>query len=170
VERIGYLGSTLGADGTAVVGALHDYVRTTVSGEWAATYNRLADPAALAALGALERQVVRLNTECRAGTRPLPCLGDVIADSLLRSVEDLHDARTVRLSTAGNFGSPVRWSLLLAMAFVSFLAVALIHADRPLAATVGSLVSAPTWRWRCRWSRSTSSRTRGSTRSIRRRC
>jgi len=140
IERIAYVSTGLGAEAAPILAALRTYVRTTVDGEWRATQNRRSDPAALGALGALEQTIVRLNSDCRGGVRPPPCVGDAIADSLLRATEDLHDGRTVRLATASNFGNPVRWSMLMAMALVSFVAVALIHADRPLNATVGSIL------------------------------
>jgi hypothetical protein len=115
-------------------------VRATVDGEWIAQRNRRADPAALAALGALERTVVLAHAACADGARPRPCVGDVVANALMGSIEDLHEGRTVRLAKAGAAGNPLRWAVLMAMTFVSFVSVALIHVDRPRTANVGSLV------------------------------
>lgn len=140
IERIGYTSRSLGDEGAPIAAALRTYVQATVSGEWIAQGNRRAHAPALDALGELERTVVRAHVDCTRGTRPPPCVGDVLADSLLRAIEDLHEARTLRLATAGTAGNPLRWSMLLAMAYVSFVAVALIHVDRPATAVVGSIV------------------------------
>lgn len=68
--------------------------------EWSADRNRVASPAAAAALDAMESMVWEARTQRHIDT--------AVADVMLRAVDALETARTKRLGLASDVGDGVR--------------------------------------------------------------
>ena len=125
LERLAHVTTLLHPQPAAVLVPLRVYLEASLHDEWRGSLNRHAAPAAAAALRAMEDAV--WSAHAKAGL-DLP-----VADLLVRTLGDLEGARAGRLAIGRDYGDDMKWSLLFALAFLSLVAVAMVHADRPRA-------------------------------------
>lgn len=105
--------------------ALQRYVQAIVRDEWS-RHNREPSAAADAALREIQGALVRLD-----GTVPAASQAQ-----LFRLLEDIVRARAERLWIGAHFVDPDSWLVVLALGFLTHLALASVHIDKPGAARI----------------------------------
>ena len=104
---------------------LHAYVRYVFKDEWR-SHNRLPSQRADDALRDLQSQVLSASLT----------LPTAVATQLNGLLNDVADTRSDRLWLGGNFVSMISWWGVLALGFLTSLAIAAVHLDRPKAGAV----------------------------------
>lgn len=127
IQRYVTLAGVAAPDVPGALAAVERYRRAVIEEEWEATRNQRAAPAAEAALGDMWRAAASLP---RAGVPP------GATAHLLSVVEDIEQARAVRLAIGADHGGSNAWATALVLCLFSYLAIATVHLDRPAAARV----------------------------------
>ncbi|MGJ0453057.1 MAG: hypothetical protein ACR65T_07510 [Methylocystis sp.] len=99
--------------------AVRDYVETAVGLEWKTMEDGKESPETEAALNRLTRAVASARIE--------PAFQRALVDTVMR----LRSAREQRLAIAGAFPDDRKWAAVIIIAFITQIALAIVHLDRP---------------------------------------
>ncbi len=113
------LSSNNGIDSDGVLSAIHEYVEAVVGLEWQAMEEGSQSPETEAALNKLNAAV--------NGAK----IGPSFQRALIDAVIGLRSARDQRLAIAGAFSDDRKWAAVLIIAFITQIALAATHLDRP---------------------------------------
>lgn len=113
------LSSNHGIDADVILRAIHEYVEAVVGLEWQAMEDGNQSPEAEAALNRLTSTV--------SGAKIEPAFQRALLDAVIR----LRSARDQRLAIAGAFPDDRKWAAVLIIAFITQIALAVTHLDRP---------------------------------------
>ncbi|MGD9658823.1 MAG: hypothetical protein AB7U61_14500 [Methylocystis sp.] len=119
LTTLSVLSSNHGIDADKILGAIHEYVEAVVGLEWRAMENGEESPEAEAALNSLTRAI--------SGAKIAPAFQRALLDAVIR----LRSARDQRLAIAGAFPDDREWAAVLIIAFITQIALAATHLDRP---------------------------------------
>lgn len=122
-----------GLDPDDIPRAVRDYVETAVGLEWKTMEDGKESPETEAALNRLTRAVASARIE--------PAFQRALVDTVMR----LRSAREQRLAIAGAFPDDRKWAAVIIIAFITQIALAIVHLDRPrpqlLAQTIFALAA-----------------------------
>lgn len=113
------LSSNDGFDSDGILSAIHQYVEAVVGLEWQAMEDGSQSPETEAALNKLNAAV--------NGAK----IGPSLQRALIDAVIGLRSARDQRLAIAGAFSDDRKWAAVLIIAFITQIALAATHLDRP---------------------------------------
>lgn len=113
------LSSNHGINAPDIPRAIRDYIESVVALEWKTMENGMESPEAEAALNRLTRAVNLANIE--------PVFHRTLIDAVMR----LRSAREQRLAIAGAYPDDRKWTAVILIAFMSQIALAVVHLDRP---------------------------------------
>lgn len=113
------LSSNPGIDADEILSAIHDYVEAVVGLEWRAMEDGSQSPEAEAALNRL--------TSAVSGAKIGPAFQRALIDAVIR----LRSSRDQRLAIAGAFSDDRKWAAVIIIAFLTQIALAATHLDRP---------------------------------------
>jgi hypothetical protein len=113
------LSSNHGVNAEDIPRAVHDYIETVVGLEWKTMEDAREAPEAEAALNRLTRAVSSANIE--------PAFQRTLIDTVMR----LRSAREQRLAIAEAFPDDRKWAAVIVIAFITQIALAAVHLDRP---------------------------------------
>lgn len=113
------LSSNDGFDSDGILSAIHQYVEAVVGLEWQAMEEGSQSPETEAALNKLNAAV--------NGAK----FGPSFQRALIDAVIGLRSARDQRLAIAGAFSDDRKWAAVLIIAFITQIALAATHLDRP---------------------------------------
>ncbi|MFO1126722.1 MAG: hypothetical protein U1E25_16560 [Methylocystis sp.] len=113
------LSSNHGIDANEILGAIHEYVEAVVGLEWRAMEDGKESPEAEAALNRL--------TSVVSGAKIESALQRALLDAVIR----LRSARDQRLAIASAFPDDRKWTAVIIIAFLTQIALAVTHLDRP---------------------------------------
>jgi len=109
-----------------VIDGLRAYKVAVETVEWGQSANR--EPAMLADMAV---QHLRLGIIAAAKDGALP----VLISKMVHDFDELQDARNARLAIGEGSHSVYKWALVIFLTFLSQIAIASVHADRPRAGT-----------------------------------
>ncbi len=113
------LSSNNGIDSDDILSAIHEYVEAVVGLEWQAMEAGSQSPETEAALNKLNAAV--------SGAK----IGPSFQRALIDAVIGLRSARDQRLAIASAFTDDRKWAAVLIIAFITQIALAVTHLDRP---------------------------------------
>ncbi|PPC85725.1 MAG: hypothetical protein CTY36_18535 [Methylocystis sp.] len=113
------LSTNHGVDDEDIPRAVRNYIETVVGLEWKTMEDAKESPEAEAALIKLTRAVSSANIE--------PVFQRTLVDTVMR----LRSAREQRLAIAEAFPDDRKWAAVLIIAFITQIALAVVHLDRP---------------------------------------
>ncbi|MGD9545127.1 MAG: hypothetical protein AB7F41_11370 [Methylocystis sp.] len=111
--------SNNGSNADGIPHAVHDYIEAVVGLEWKTMEDGKEAPEAEAALNRLTRVVASAKIE------------PVFQRTLINTVMRLRSAREQRLAVAGGFPDDRKWAAVILIAFITQIALAVVHLDRP---------------------------------------
>ncbi len=125
ISRLAGMAAAEALDVPAILEALRSYQTTVVTLEWGELANREPVAEVDSALQHIRIGIVRL---ANTGTSP------ALIAKMTQDFDELQDARNKRLAIGSSSISQYKWYLVLFLTFLSMVALAAVHADRPAAA------------------------------------
>lgn len=124
VGRLAGMASVDALNVPAMMEGLRAYKEAVEANEWHDSSNREPSPEVDAALQRIRLSIIQLAQDLVAA----PLIAKMTQD-----FDELQDARNKRLAIGSSSVSEYKWYLVLFLTFLSMVAIASVHADRPIA-------------------------------------